>query len=129
METISETLCEVCGLKPELSYEVKGKVMHMIVPKDWVIQRFSKFKNKQQKSVFKVVKVHKNYVNFENPNNFVKLYEGSIGDRNIGEYVHSVIPYIVDVQDFIKAVIKVVSHPVYLKSRQIKNFIRKTDWE
>lgn len=77
--TLSQQICELCGMKPRYKYIVKGQSTELTVDKDWLIW---KFKDRKNKSVFKVIKVIKTYPNFENPENFVKLYELMIDEEN-----------------------------------------------
>lgn len=71
-KTLSQQICELCGMKPRYKYIVKGQSTELTVDKDWLIW---KFKNRKSKSVFKVIKAIKTYLDFENPENFVKLLE------------------------------------------------------
>lgn len=67
---LSKKLCELCGIEPKTKYHIEiAGIVHKI-SKEGVLKNLKIFRSPS----IKVGKVTKNYPDFSNPENFVKLF-------------------------------------------------------
>ena len=122
---LSKKLCELCGIEPKIRYHVKIAGTVYKISKDNVLKHSGIFKSVG----IKIRKVTKDYPDFINPENFVRLFDLTLpqkGIPTIAEFVTYEHLTITDSKDFLAKLIEMLKDDSYVA--EIKQSIREAEW-
>lgn len=122
---LSKKLCKLCGIEPKTRYHVRIAGPVYKISKETVLKHSKIFRSPS----IKVRKVTKDYPDFSNPENFVRLFDLTLpqkGIPTIAEFVTYEHLTITDSNDFLAKLIEMLKDDSYVT--EIKQSIREAEW-